>query len=684
MITRPLAGEEFSIVERKGYTKDDLLRFYRGENLEQSIEKDIAYTVVPQKIGMILDALLRRLGVGGSASDIPTERKLVLFRDVLDNIPSEFKEDIQVLTETYKLEGKVGFEGSVIRLEKLLNAYENLDKEYKEADNFEKYLDKYPDIIKEAVVGYLGLEVEDKTVDEYYKSIRGTDYFNSLPSDVQKAYRDAYIKELLKNKEVRNSLYKEVSDKVPEDIAKVIEDSPAYIETTLRGTLRKTPLHVSETIYNNFIDELSNDVLNSQYSNVKDQLPKAIRTVIEDFQDLDLTVRDMFENVIPIDKRQRDIPTDDYTSVNSIDEIRNSVVDEELLQQLPNSVAKVFRDYIDFSGKTVNEILTLIPARSGNPEIPTKKDIIVRRYENLIGSDVNKDVTTVIKKDNPHLIDYLKQFIGKERRYYIHELSFFVKGEKYTLFWAFETDTHLFGTVDKKAFYLMGADKQGRDMFSRILYGGRISLSVGFLGTFLSLIISIALGGVAGYFGGMVDWLVMRICEIVLLFPSLYLLLILRGILPTDMPPAQTFILIVIILSFIQWAGLARIIRGFILAGKNVDYVVAAQVSGIPTSLIIFRHLLPQISSYLIISVSITIPGYILLETNLSFIGFGISEPSVSWGLMLSILREQSILTIVSETPWLLWPAFFVGLVVMCFQLIGDAIRDTLDPMVKR
>jgi peptide/nickel transport system permease protein len=133
-----------------------------------------------------------------------------------------------------------------------------------------------------------------------------------------------------------------------------------------------------------------------------------------------------------------------------------------------------------------------------------------------------------------------------------------------------------------------------------------------------------------------------------------------------------------------QWAGLARVIRGFILSGKNQDYVIAAQVQGIPIPLIILKHLLPQISSYLIVIISIGVPGYIMMETNLSFLGFGISEPSVSWGLMLSVLRELSIISVATDYPWLLWPAIAVAMTVMAFQLIGDAVRDTLDPMVKR
>lgn len=668
------------LIEEKNYTEEQLKIIYKSD-----FPIEVVHEIIRQKQGMVLDVILREMGIGGISANINVEQLLTLFDSMIKNIDTHLKKEIIVQTKTYKMvDDKIGFEGNIEYLEKLLNEYDSLNDEIKEAQYFEENLENYPNIIKEAIVKYLELEVPDMTLSSYYSALRNTDYFKNLPSEVIKEFKNTWLRDA-NIKPFKGELYKEIRDQLPPEFAKIINNSPTYLNTTLSGFIQKTPYYVTKSMLKEIIEkEVPENILKKQYIEVKKQLPPEMVELIEEFRNTDLTVKDLLRYVIDR-KIIEKLPQEDFTSVNSIDALQDMVVNEELLkEEMPPSVEELFRKYIDFSDKTVEEILELIPHVCDNENIPTRGRIVVKKYLKLLEANLNMPVFDVFRNNNEYLTKYLKSYIKQERLQFEHDLKFFVEGEDYTLFWVFKTNIHLFGTVDKGTFYLMGADEQGRDILSRIIYGGSISMSVGFLGVFLSLSLSIIIGGVAGYFGGMVDWLVMRICEIVLLFPSFYLLLTLRGILPTDMSPEQRFILIIVILSFMFWAGGARVIRGFILSGKNQDFVIAAKIAGIPTYLVILKHLLPQISSYLIVRVSIGIPGYIIYETSLSWLGFGISEPSVSWGLMLSIMRELSIISVATDYPWLLWPAAVVVLAVMCYQIIGDAIRDTLDPMVKR
>ncbi len=530
----------------------------------------------------------------------------------------------------------------------------------------------------------LEINVKNHPVNDLYDIVRSTDYFANLPDEIKNNFKNTYTNDIKKAGDpLKEQNYNKIKEELEPRFREIVEYSPKYLVTVGKGLILNTPHYIMKEWVDKYIaNEIPKDIYNSKYTEVKDKLPKEIVNLIIDFQNTDFTVREFFEYIIPNLKEL--VPNNDYTSLNSRDDLQNTVVTKDLLKRIPNSIAEIFHKYLDFSGKTVKEIFQLIPYTSKNRKVPTLGSIIKQKHINLLGNKAYVPPLELLKEDNEYFIDYFNYYVEQERLHYEHKLGWFVKGEEYTLFWVFKTNIHLFGTEDHKAFYLMGADKQGRCIFSRIIHGGIISLTVGFLGMFLSLTIAITIGGLAGFFGGMVDWIVMRICEIVMLFPSFYLLLTLRGVLPTDMSPEQRFILIIIILSFMQWAGTARVIRGFILSGKNQDFVIAAKIAGIPTPLVILKHLLPQISSYLIVTASIGIPGYIIYETSLSWLGFGISEPSVSWGLMLSGLRESSIETVVFDYPWLLWPVAFVALAIMCFQLIGDAIRDTLDPMVKR
>lgn len=239
-------------------------------------------------------------------------------------------------------------------------------------------------------------------------------------------------------------------------------------------------------------------------------------------------------------------------------------------------------------------------------------------------------------------------------------------------------DRHLFGTLGEGQFNLLGTDEQGRDQFSRLLYGGRISLSIGLIGIAISFPLGMLIGGVAGYFGGWVDSGLMRLVEVLMTIPGIYLLVALAAVLPPGITSAQRFLLIVLITSFISWSGLARVIRGQVLSLKEREFVEAARVMGANPFYIIARHILPQTSTYIIISATLAVPGFIVAESVLSLIGLGIQQPDPSWGNMLSLATNASILVL---QPWLVWPpATLIVLTVLAFNLLGDGLRDALDP----
>ncbi|MBF0594481.1 MAG: ABC transporter permease [Candidatus Omnitrophica bacterium] len=229
--------------------------------------------------------------------------------------------------------------------------------------------------------------------------------------------------------------------------------------------------------------------------------------------------------------------------------------------------------------------------------------------------------------------------------------------------------------------YLLGADSRGRDVFSRIIYGARVSLTIGLIGVLISFALGLLVGGIAGYYGGRIDNVLMRLCEVLMMAPGFYLLLALRAAVPDNFNSVQVYFAIVIILSVIGWAGLARVVRGMCLSLRERDYVLAAKTFGLSDLQIIVRHILPHTVSYSIAAVMLSIPGYILGESALSLIGLGIQDPYASWGNMLT--DAMSIVRI-KFAPWILWPAFFIFVSVVCFNVIGDALRDVLDPMVKK
>ncbi|MCY7390946.1 MAG: ABC transporter permease, partial [Leptolyngbyaceae cyanobacterium CAN_BIN12] len=224
----------------------------------------------------------------------------------------------------------------------------------------------------------------------------------------------------------------------------------------------------------------------------------------------------------------------------------------------------------------------------------------------------------------------------------------------------------------------LGTDEQARDQFSRLVYGGRISLSIGLVGIAISFPLGMLVGGISGYFGGWTDIILMRLVEVLMTIPSIYLLIALAAVLPTGLSSAQRFLLIILITSFIRWAGLARVIRGEVLSLKEREFVQAARAMGGRSLYIIVRHILPQTATYIIIAATLSIPDFIVAESVLSLIGLGIQQPDPSWGNMLSLATNASVLVL---QPWLIWsPALLIILTVLAFNLLGDGLRDALDP----
>jgi peptide/nickel transport system permease protein len=257
-------------------------------------------------------------------------------------------------------------------------------------------------------------------------------------------------------------------------------------------------------------------------------------------------------------------------------------------------------------------------------------------------------------------------------------LRWFVRGAPYRWLGLLPSDRHLFGVDTPGRVYLLGTDSFGRDVLSRLLYGAQISLTVGLVGIAISFTLGLLLGGISGYFGGASDTIIMRSTELLLSIPSLYLIIALRALFPIELPSQQVYLGIVAILAFIGWAGLARVIRGLVLSIREREFVTAAEALGVSRFRIIVRHILPNTLSFVIVAATISVPGYILGEVVLSFLGVGVQEPSASWGNMLNQARSIRALT---SFPWLLYvPGTAIFLTVMAFNFLGDGLRDALDP----
>ena len=261
-----------------------------------------------------------------------------------------------------------------------------------------------------------------------------------------------------------------------------------------------------------------------------------------------------------------------------------------------------------------------------------------------------------------------------------YPIQFFVKGDPYKLWGLFEMDWHLFGVENVEEVgpvFLLGGDKFGRDIFGRVLFGGRISLSLGLVGVSISLFIGLLLGGLSGLYGGVVDNVIQRLIEFIRSIPTIPLWMGLAAALPPDWPQIYIYLGITIILSLIGWTTLARVVRGKFLSLRDEDFVLAAQSAGANQWYLIWQHLVPSFMSYVLVDLTLAIPNMILGETALSFLGLGLVSPAVSWGVML---KDAQQVVEIAIHPWILWPAMFVIVTVLAFNFVGDGLRDAADP----
>lgn len=259
----------------------------------------------------------------------------------------------------------------------------------------------------------------------------------------------------------------------------------------------------------------------------------------------------------------------------------------------------------------------------------------------------------------------------------IYPIKLFVRGDEYDMWGLWRSNLHLFGVDAPANIFLFGTDRMGRDMFSRCLYGSRISLSIGMIGVGLSLVLGLVLGGISGYVGGWADGIIQRAVEIVRCFPSIPLWMGLSAALPDHWDPLKVYFAIMVILSLIGWTDLARMVRGKMMSLREEEFVLAARFAGAGHARIIFKHMLPSFASHIIVMVTLSIPGMVLAETALSFLGIGLKPPITSLGVLL---KEAQNVTTVALYPWLLIPVLFVIVTVLAFNFVGDGIRDAVDP----
>ncbi len=273
-------------------------------------------------------------------------------------------------------------------------------------------------------------------------------------------------------------------------------------------------------------------------------------------------------------------------------------------------------------------------------------------------------------------MDTLKRIYTEDRskRY---PIRFFVQGEPYRLLGLIDTNIHLMGVDEPAVFFPFGTDELGRDVYSRTMHAARISLSIGFVGVIVSFCLGCLIGGISGYFGGAVDLVIQRVIEFIISIPQIPLWMALSAALPPEWSSTQIYFGITVVLAVVSWPPLARAVRGKLLELREADFVMAARISNMGDMEIIIKHLLPSFASFLIVVLSLAVPGMILAETALSFLQIGIRPPAVSWGVLL---QDAQNIRSLSQSPWLLIPGLFVIATVLAFNYLGDGLRDAADP----
>jgi peptide/nickel transport system permease protein len=292
----------------------------------------------------------------------------------------------------------------------------------------------------------------------------------------------------------------------------------------------------------------------------------------------------------------------------------------------------------------------------------------------------------------PSVYGYEKQIdLEKRTRTWVEDpakqypVLFFTEGYEYEFLWLIPTNIHLFGvdttTYPEATIFILGSDSQGRDYFSLCLYGGRLSLMIGLLGQLLALAIGSVMGAVSGFYGGTIDMIVMRLTEFLSAFPDIPLFMALAAAIPKYWPPEAVYFMLTILLAFVRWGGLARQVRSLILSIREREYVLASRSSGASDRRLMFRHLLPGTMSHVIVIATLSIPGMILAETALSWLGLGLRPPLVSWGVLL---QEAATIEAIRFTPWLLWVVPFLLVTILAYNMMGDGLRDAMDPYAGR
>lgn len=288
-----------------------------------------------------------------------------------------------------------------------------------------------------------------------------------------------------------------------------------------------------------------------------------------------------------------------------------------------------------------------------------------------------------IYKENREIDPETLRSVYVEDTSVMYPIRFFVEGPEYNFWGLFYSNIHLFGIdapIEEQGIFLLGADRLGRDMFTRICYGTRISLTIGLVSVAISLVLGVVLGGISGFYGGAVDNAIQRVIEFVRSIPEIPLIMALGAALPATLDVTTLYFGITIVLALVSWTGLARVVRGRFLSMREEDFVMAARLCGSGEMRIILRHMMPSFLSHIIAALTLAIPAIILAETGLSFIGLGLRAPAISWGVLL---QEGQNVRSIALAPWVLSPAFAVIISVLAFNFLGDGIRDAADPYAK-